>query len=80
MTREQYLLIRDSPEVPMAAWFEFYKEKGGVIDDPAEFEKIFSIALANESHIPGTDGTMKQITLKSALDKFYTHYNEKFGV
>lgn len=81
MTEQEYLAVRELSEIPMEAWFDFYKERGGVLDDIAEFEKIFSVAIVNESVI-GTVGspTLKQITLKSALDKFFQYYNQKFGL
>lgn len=81
MTEQEYLQLREQPEIPMSAWFDFYKEKGGAIYDIVEFEKTFTTLIINQSVIATVGSpTMKQVTLKSALDKFYQHYNEKFGI
>lgn len=80
MTLDQYLIIREGPEVPMPAWFEFYREKGGVIEDYDIFVKVFTTLIRNESIVKGSDGNSKQITLKTALDRFYGFYNAKFGL
>ncbi len=81
MTEQEYLQLREQPEIPMSAWFEFYREKGGILNDIGEFEKVFTTAIVNESVI-GTVGspTLKQVTLKTALNRFYEHYNQKFGL
>lgn len=81
MTEQEYIQLREQPEIPMSAWFEFYREKGGVIDDIVKFEEVFTTLLVNQSVISTVGSpTLKQVTLKSALDKFYQHYNQKFGI
>lgn len=81
MTEQEFIELQKQPEIPMSAWFEFYKEKGGTLDDIVKFEEVFTTLIVNESVI-GTVGSpnLKQITLKSALTKFYEYYNEKFGL
>lgn len=78
MTKEVYLLILQQPEIPMEFWFEYYKERGGRIPDLERFENTFSIILWNNSTIQGSDGVLKQVTFKSALNSFYEYYNKKF--
>jgi hypothetical protein len=81
MTEQEYIQLREQREIPMSAWFEFYREKGGTLDDIVKFEEVFTTLVVNQSVI-GVVGSpnLKQITLKSALSKFYQHYNEKFGL
>ena len=45
-----------------------------------KFIKVFSTMLWNQAVVQGSDGKMKQITLNSALNKFFSHYNLKFGL
>lgn len=75
MTKEQYLIIRTMPEIPMDIWFEFYKERGGILQR-VDFDNIFSTIIWNNS----ITINMKQVTLSSAINNFYSYYNEKFGV
>lgn len=81
MTEQEYIELQKQPEIPMSAWFEFYKEKGGTLDNIVKFEEAFTTLLVNQSVIATVGSpTMKQVTLKSALDRFYEHYNKKFGL
>lgn len=80
MTKDQYLLILQKPEIPMGVWFDYYRERGGIISDPIEFERIFSVMIWNEATTKGSDGNMKKITLNSALRNFYEYYNKKFNI
>lgn len=69
MTKEEYLNVRDLPEIPMGIWFEYYKEKGGNLPTKAEFEHAFTIMLWNDP-----------FAFRNALNSFYTHYNTKFNL
>lgn len=76
MTKEQWLLTREKPEIPMDVWFSFYKEKGGIAD-VSLFEKMFTNAIFQE---PVFLRIQKKVTFASCLNKLFTHYNEKFGL
>ncbi len=78
MTKEQFIEVMKMPEIPMSLWFEYYRERGGYIADPVEFERVFTVMLRNEGSVKGADGTLKQITLKSSYDNFYAYYKQKF--
>lgn len=80
MTKEQFLLILKQPEIPMEVWFEYYRERGGMIDDFEKFSYIFSIILWNKQEIQGSDGNMKQVTLASAFYQFHDYYAKKFNL
>lgn len=80
MTKEQYQEMLKHPVIPMYAYFEFYRERGGLISNQVEFEKLFTVMLDNEFTVQGSDGTMKEITRGSAYRKFCEHYNKKFGL
>jgi hypothetical protein len=80
MTKEEYLEILKHDVLPWYALFEFYKEKGGILEDEREFERILSIMAENRSTVLGSDGNMKEISPESIYRKFTAHYNEKFGL
>lgn len=79
MTKEEYLEVCKLPEIPMNRWFEYYRERGGIVEDRDEFERIFATAIANE-FIVGTESNPKKITLQSAINNFYSYYNKKFDI
>lgn len=78
MTKEEYLKIREQPEIPMPIWFEYYQERGGLLDYE-EFVKTFTTFTWNQSVVRSRFG-LKQITLNSALRNFFEYYNQKFGL
>jgi hypothetical protein len=79
MTKEQYLIIKQKPEIPMEIWFEYYRERGGELYDFGSFTRLFSTCIMNKAMVNTSTGT-KQITLKSALTKFYEYYDKKFDI
>jgi hypothetical protein len=79
MTKDEYIQLRKQREIPIPIWFEFYKERGGLLDDIGEFEKVFTTVTVNQSIIATPSGA-KQVTFKSALEHFYNYYNNKFGL
>jgi len=79
MTKEQYLDIISRSQIPMNIWFEYYRERGGLVDDFAQFERLFSTALVNEFTVESSS-IPKKISLTSALHNFYSYYNKKFGM
>jgi hypothetical protein len=78
MTKERFIEVTKMPEVPMDVWFEYYKDRGGVLDFE-EFKKVFTTFLWNES-IVTVRGVQKHITLRSALNNFYQYYKTKFNL
>ena len=79
MTKDEYLEVIKLPEIPVPIWFEYYRERGGIIEDKSEFEKTFLAAISNE-WIVGTASGEKKITLQSAINNFYSYYNKKFDI
>ena len=80
MTRDQYLKIRDSPEIPMEAYFDYYRERGGTLDDINKFTEILSTLMWNDTVVTGTNIVIKKITHNSVLTNFYKYYNQKFAL
>jgi hypothetical protein len=80
MTKEQYLLIIQQPEVPMALWFEYYLERGGLIKDFHDFEKMFVTFTWHQAIVTGTDGNSKKINLGTALRNLHEYYAKKFDL
>jgi len=37
MTKDEYLELLKLPEIPISIWFEYYRERGGIVDDINEF-------------------------------------------
>ena len=77
MTKDEYLELLKLPEIPISIWFEYYRERGGIVDDINEFQKMFFTAISNEWVTDSPSG-VKRITLTSALHNFYSYYNKKF--
>jgi hypothetical protein len=78
MTKEQFLEIIKKPEIPMEIWFEYYKERGGLAD-PETFTKVFTTALWNQWNLRRPDGSVVQVSFKTALEGFYEYYAKKFN-
>lgn len=78
MTKERYLEIRDREEIPKEVWYEYYKERGGVLGED-EFWQNFVKAIFSRLVVVNRNGP-KQIDLKTALESFYGYYNRKFDV
>lgn len=76
MTKEQWLLTREKPEIPMDVWFSFYKEKGGVADMHL-FEQMFVNGIFQK---PVFVKLGKQVTFASCLNNLFAHYNKKFNL
>lgn len=77
MTKDQYINIRNQSEIPLSIWFEYYRERGGIITDITEFDKLFTKSII-ETPIYITNGKPRQVTLTTALNNFYKYYNTKF--
>lgn len=80
MTEQEWISIRDKPEISMSAWFEFYKEKGGMLASINEFVEAFSSLLWNEGIVTGSDGRPKHVNLATATQAIHKYYNNKFGL
>ena len=78
MTKEEYEKIKDIDNISIPQFFEYYKEKGGKLDDFNEFEKIFVTFTMQEAVVTGSNGKIKKITMESALNNFHNYYKEKF--
>ena len=80
MTKETFLKIKDQTDIPMDVWFEYYRDRGGIIQDFDYFNQVFSTLLVNRATVAGSDGRMKEITLQSAYNQFYDYYSKKFNL
>jgi hypothetical protein len=78
MTKEEYLQMRELIEVPTSALFDFYKEKGGLINNIQDFEKLLVKAQNTPAII--TQNGPKRVTANSIYSNFYDYYNKKFNV
>lgn len=76
LTKQAYLKLRDKDEIPFDIWFEFYQERGGVLDR-ASFEEIFTVLMTEEAVVSTSSGD-KIITFPGALKRFFQYYNNKF--
>lgn len=79
MTKEEYIKLLESEEIPIEVFFSFYKERGGTLDDLYEFAKIFATAISNEWVVHTPNGA-KKITYQSCVDNFLYYYNKKFEI
>lgn len=78
MTKEQYLLIKEKPEIPMDIWYDFFLERGGSNIGLSKFTEAFTNVLLGVNIIKPSG--IKHVSLKTSLDKFYKYYNHKFSV
>lgn len=79
MTKERYDSIKDLDHIPLEDFFEYYKEKGGSLNDIREFAHIFTVFTQQNATVAGSDGILKEITLEGASRRFHRHYKQKFG-
>lgn len=77
MTKEEYIIIREKPDIPMNIWYEFFLERGGFSIGLDKFIEIFSNILLG-SIIRKTNGEQTFVNFNSALSQFYKYYNNKF--
>ena len=78
MTKEEFLVIVKCHEIPMSLWYEYFLETSGMRISFEDFEHVFSIILWNEKVVRNTNGEMKKVTFKNAVDNFYDYYKRKF--
>lgn len=78
MTKAEYLVVRNQPEIPMDIWYEYYLERGGTNIGLSLFVEAFTNVLLGT--IVMTKSGPKTLSLKTALISFYKYYNQKFGL
>jgi hypothetical protein len=79
MTRDEWLKVREEPYIPLGVWFEFFKARGGDIEDPIEFEAIFS-KLLRDKPVFIRYGHVMTINEDTARYNLSTYYNSIFGL
>ena len=79
MTKEEWIKVRQEPYIPLGVWFSYYRETGGIIDDPVEFESRFEEIL-QEHPILYNNGTLVHITFETARGRLYNYYDLIFGL
>lgn len=81
MTKQQYELIRNQPEIPLEIWYEFFLERGGSQIGLPQFHKLFAIVIQpGGTMVNGGDGQPRWIDFNSALNNLYGYYNQKFEI
>lgn len=80
VTKEIWLKERDSEELPMFIWFEYYKENGGTIADITAFENAFASILSTINIVPRPGNVVKELSFNSAIRRIHSFYNKKFEV
>jgi len=79
MTREEWIKVRDEPHIPLGVWFSYYKETGGDIDDPIEFEKEFKRKL-EDYPIYTMGGRLMQLNMYTARKRLTNYYDTIFSL
>lgn len=79
MTESEWEVLKTQREIPMSVWYEYYRERGGLIDDFEAFEQIFTEMLFNQPILFTSNGGSKKITLASATHCIHDYYGKKFG-
>lgn len=80
MTKEEWKKVREEPYIPLGVWFSYYKENGGDITDPIEFEKKFNDILRSKPIFYSIRrGTVMQITLQTAKNRLFKYYDSIYN-
>lgn len=80
MTKERFLDIRATNSIKDEELFEFYRERGGRIQDYSEFFQILQ-QLANSGRpVVCHQGVVKRLTWQSILDNFVKYYSKQYGI
>lgn len=74
LTKEQWDLIKIQTEIPIEIFFEFYKEKGGYIEDLNTFIGILHYSITN-----GIVTNGKIVSYQSMIRNLYNYYDQKFS-
>lgn len=84
MTKEEYIKIRGDSEFPLFIAYEYWKEKKPVSYKDIileDFEKQFTLLIANYSHVPiQTPNGIKIVSYEKVVEKVFEHFNLKFNL
>lgn len=79
MDKQQWLKLRNETELPSWVYFEYYKDKGGIITELQQFEKILYNLIAQRVPIMNSEQHPTLISFNSVIEKTHKYFNEKFG-
>jgi len=81
MTKEEWVRVREEPHIPLGVWFSYYKENGGTIDDPIEFEKKFN-EVVSSPFVTYSElyNTLMHITPQSAKARLFNYYDSIYDI
>lgn len=80
MTREEWVKVRVEPHIPLGVWFSYYREMGGDIEDPIEFEEVFLRIMREQPlYIDVAYGKLIHINEDSARNRLYSYYDSMFS-
>jgi len=77
MTKDQWLIMRDREEIPLVIFFEYYKEKGGVVTDFQSFSEIFMVIQGKTFT---QNNVQKGINFNTCIFNLNNFYNQKFDL
>lgn len=78
MTKEKLMLITKVDDIDINEWFEFYKEKGGILDMSEFMSKFADLLQISGSLVRIINNRPIYLNKNTALSKFCSHYHEKF--
>jgi hypothetical protein len=76
MTKDQWVEMKNRDEFPLEVWFEYYKERGGIVSDIGQFRDLFIKLVQAEPRLVNNG---KVISTGTALNNLKEYYNSKFG-
>ena len=79
MTKDEWTKVRAEPYIPLGVWFSYYRETGGLIDDPIFFEQEFN-RLLEDRPIYLYGGYIMQLTPETARRRLFNYYDSIFGL
>jgi hypothetical protein len=81
MTREEWVKVKGEPYVPLGVWFSYYRENGGLIEDPVEFETQFDEVVSQHPiFLDKNTGLLMHVTPDTARKRLFDYYDSIFGL
>ena len=81
MTREEWVKVKGEPYIPLGVWFSYYRENGGWIDDPIEFEAKFNeIIKYHPVFYSEMHNTLMHISIETAKSRLFNYYDLMYGL
>ena len=81
MTKHEWEKIRSEPEIPLGVLFSYYKDNGGIIQDPVQFEqRLHIIIMQHQLLVNPQTGVVTHVTHNTVRRRVHNYYDTIFGL